>query len=95
MIDRLGIQSSVTWTGMLRSDMKWAAFRAAEAFVLPSHQENFGVAVVEALACGVPVLISTSVNIWREVVEDSAGLAEAADQRGMTMVFTASRHFKH
>ncbi len=59
---------------MLTGDLKWGAFRAAEAFVLPSHQENFGIAVVEALACGKPVLISDKVNIWREIVEDGAGL---------------------
>ncbi len=63
------------WTGMLTGDLKWGALRAAEAFILPSHQENFGLAVVEALACGTPVLISNKVNIWREIVEDNAGLA--------------------
>ena len=52
---RLGIELRVHWTGMLEGDLKWGAFHAAEAFVLPSHHENFGVAVVEALACGVPV----------------------------------------
>jgi glycosyltransferase involved in cell wall biosynthesis len=45
----------------------------SDAFVLPSHQENFGIAVVEALACGLPVLISDKVNIWREVTADGAG----------------------
>jgi glycosyltransferase involved in cell wall biosynthesis len=69
----LGI-SEITWTGMLRGDLKWGAFRAAEAFVLPSHQENFGIAVAEALSCRLPVLISDKVNIWREIVQDSAGL---------------------
>ncbi|TLD68413.1 glycosyltransferase [Phragmitibacter flavus] len=64
----------VTWAGMLTGDLKWGALHASEAFVLPSHQENFGVAVVEALACGVPVLISDQVNIWREIVGDGAGL---------------------
>jgi glycosyltransferase involved in cell wall biosynthesis len=59
---------------MLEGDLKWGAFHAAEAFVLPSHQENFGVAVVEALACGVPVLISDKVNIWPEIVHDQAGI---------------------
>jgi glycosyltransferase involved in cell wall biosynthesis len=43
-------------------------------FCLPSHQENFGIAVVEALACGKPVLISDKVNIWREIEQDGAGL---------------------
>jgi glycosyltransferase involved in cell wall biosynthesis len=55
---RLGLADRVTWTGMLSGDLKWGAFHAAEAFILPSHQENFGIAVAEALACGVPVLIS-------------------------------------
>jgi glycosyltransferase involved in cell wall biosynthesis len=61
-------------TGMLTGDLKWGALRAADAFILPSHQENFGLAVVEALACGTPVLISNKVNIWREILEDGAGL---------------------
>ena len=51
---RLRISARVHWTGMLEGDLKWGAFHAADAFVLPSHQENFGVAVVEALACGLP-----------------------------------------
>ncbi len=69
----------VTWTGMLSGDLKWSAFRAAEAFLLPSHQENFGVSVVEALASGCPVLISDKVNIWREISSDQAGLVENDD----------------
>jgi glycosyltransferase involved in cell wall biosynthesis len=69
-----GIEGRVHWTGMLEGDCKWGAIRSAEAFVLPSHQENFGVAVVEALACGLPVLISDKVNIWPDVVEDGAGI---------------------
>jgi glycosyltransferase involved in cell wall biosynthesis len=73
----------VTWTGMLSDDLKWGAFRAAEAFVLPSHQENFGVAVAEALACGVPVLISDKVNVWREVESHRAGLVENDDLAGI------------
>ena len=79
---RHGIADRVTFTGMLEGSMKWAAFRAAEVFALPSHQENFGLAVAEALACGVPVLISNRVNIWREVQKDRAGLIEPDDQPG-------------
>ncbi|MGO4325706.1 glycosyltransferase [Cupriavidus sp. 2TAF22] len=69
-----GLSARTCWTGMLKGDLKWGAFHAAELFCLPSHQENFGVAVAEALGCGVPVLISDKVNIWREIVEDGAGL---------------------
>jgi glycosyltransferase involved in cell wall biosynthesis len=71
---RLQIEHRVHWTGMLEGDLKWGAFHAAEAFVLASHQENFGVAVVEAMACGVPVLISDKVNIWQEIAHDGAGI---------------------
>ncbi len=70
----LGVAEKITWTGMLRDDLKWGAFYCSEAFVLPSHQENFGVAVAEALGCGRPVLISDKINIWREIEEDGAGL---------------------
>ena len=79
---RLGLNDRVTWTGMLDGDLKWGAFHSSEAFVLPSHQENFGIAVAEALACGVPVLISNQVNIWREIEQDRAGLIENDDLAG-------------
>ncbi len=65
---------TVTFTGMVHGDLKWGALHACEAFILPSHQENFGIAVVEALACGKPVLISDQVNIWREIEADGAAL---------------------
>ena len=77
-------EPSITFSGMLTGNLKWGAFRTAEVFVLPSHQENFGIAVVEALACGTPVLISNKINIWREVVEDGAGFAEEDDLDGVT-----------
>jgi glycosyltransferase involved in cell wall biosynthesis len=73
LANELGIAEHVTWTGMLQGDAKWGAFHASDAFVLPSHQENFGIAVAEALACGLPALISDKVNIWREVAADGAG----------------------
>ncbi|MBN8490389.1 MAG: glycosyltransferase [Burkholderiales bacterium] len=69
-----GLSDRITWTGMLQGDAKWGAFYASEVFMLPSHQENFGIAVVEALACQLPVLISDKVNIWREIEVDGAGL---------------------
>lgn len=67
---------SVKFCGLLEGDAKWGAICAAEAFVLPSHQENFGMAVVEALSCSLPVLISDKVNIWREIEADGAGIVE-------------------
>jgi glycosyltransferase involved in cell wall biosynthesis len=64
----------VHWVGMLEGERKWGALAGAEAFVLPSHQENFGIAVAEAMACGTPVLISDKVNIWREIVAGGGGM---------------------
>lgn len=74
--EALGIAGRITWPGMLRDDMKWGAYHASEVFVLPSHQENFGIVVAEALACGLPVLISNKVNIWREIEKAGAGLVQ-------------------
>jgi len=71
---QLGLASRITWMGMIGGTMKWGALRAAEVFVLPSHQENFGIAVAEALAAGAPALISNKVNIWREIESDGAGI---------------------
>jgi len=70
---RLGVSDRILWAGMLQGAVKWGALRTADAFCLPSHQENFGVAVVESLACGCPVLISDKVNIWREIEHAGAG----------------------
>ena len=62
-----GVQDSTTFTGMLTGSDKLAAFAAASMFALPSYSENFGIAVVEAMAAGLPAIISDQVNIYREV----------------------------
>lgn len=81
----------VCWPGMLTGDLKWGALHAAEAFVLPSHQENFGIAVVEALACGKPALISNRINIWREIEADKAGLVADDTRDGTAALLNAWR----
>ena len=82
MAQRLGIADRISWPGMLSGDVKWGAFYASDAFCLPSHQENFGIAVAEALGCGRPVLISNKVNIWREIDADRAGFVETDSLEG-------------
>jgi glycosyltransferase involved in cell wall biosynthesis len=64
---------------MLRGTQKNAAFEIAEMFVLPSYSENFGIAVVEAMARGLPVIVSDRVNIWREIANAAAGLVVKCD----------------
>jgi glycosyltransferase involved in cell wall biosynthesis len=71
-----GIADRVHWPGMVSGDLKWGALRASDAFVLPSHQENFGISVVESLAAGRPVLISNQVNIWPELQEERVALVD-------------------
>jgi glycosyltransferase involved in cell wall biosynthesis len=74
-----GLQSHAVLCGPLAGAAKWAALRAADAFVLPSHQENFGLAVAEALAAGTPALLSRQVQTWPAVVRHGAGLATEAE----------------
>jgi len=74
--------STIYFPGMLTGNAKWGAFYGCEAFVLPSHQENFGIAVVEALACSKPVLISNQVNIWREIKAAGGGIVSDDTQYG-------------
>ena len=74
--EQLGIAARVHWPGMIGGEVKWGALRTCEALVLPSHQENFGVSVVEALLAGRPVLLSFPVNIWPEIENDGVGLAD-------------------
>lgn len=73
-LQKLGRNSTIYFPGMLEGSAKWGAFYGCNAFVLPTHQENFGIAVVEALACGIPVLTTNKVNIWREIQTDDGGL---------------------
>jgi glycosyltransferase involved in cell wall biosynthesis len=74
LADRLGIANRITWAGMLKGTLKWGALTASDVFVLPSHQENFGIVVAEAMVCNLPVIVSDKVNIWREVANYRAGL---------------------
>ena len=74
--ETLGIADRVHWPGMLKGLVKWGAFRASEAFILPSHQENFGIAVAEAMSCSRPVLLADKVNIAEEIAADGGGFME-------------------
>ncbi|MDP0490557.1 MAG: glycosyltransferase, partial [Verrucomicrobiota bacterium JB023] len=76
-------KAEVHFSGLLQGDAKWGAFYGCEAFVLPSHQENFGIAVVEALACHKPVLITNKVNIWQEIEDAKAGFISNDDEDGV------------
>jgi glycosyltransferase involved in cell wall biosynthesis len=84
LAESLRVADRITWNPMLSEDAKWGAYRAADAFALTSHSENFGIVVAEALACRLPVLISDKVNIWREIERCGAGLVEGDTADGAT-----------
>lgn len=86
--EELGVADRIVWTGMISGEVKWGAYHACDAFILPSHQENFGIVVAEALACSKPVLISNKVNIWREIETASAGLVETDSVDGTLAMLT-------
>jgi glycosyltransferase involved in cell wall biosynthesis len=73
MVRHHGLKERVLFTGMLTDGQRIAALRDASLFVLPSRQENFGLAVVEALAASTPVIISDQVNIHCDITTAAAG----------------------
>jgi glycosyltransferase involved in cell wall biosynthesis len=66
-------EDSVLFPGWLEGDAKDAFLRHADLLALPSYHENFGLCIVEALAVGVPVLISSQVALAPEIEASGAG----------------------
>ena len=75
---RLGLNGGVLFTGPLYGDAKWAAYRDADVFVLPSQNENFGNTAAEAVACGTPVLVTDRCGI-APIVDRKAGVVVPHD----------------
>lgn len=82
------LNDKVFFPGMLTGDAKWGAIYGCEAFILPSHQENFGIAIVEALACGKAVLITDKVNIWKDIISYGGGLVNEDSLEGIKTLLT-------
>lgn len=75
----LGIEDRVIFTGMARGRERIEALVDADLFSLPSEHENFGVAVLEAMAAGVPVIVSDQVGLCNDITEARAGEAVPLD----------------
>lgn len=89
MVARHGLNDRVIFAGLLRGTDKVAALADADLFCLPSDHENFGVAIVEALAAGTPAIVSDHVGIWREIV--AAGVGAAVKQDAEVLAAELSR----
>jgi glycosyltransferase involved in cell wall biosynthesis len=76
-----GVGEHVQFVGMVRGQAKAALYRSADLFVLPTSQENFGLVLLEALACGTPVVTTQGVDIWKELQEAGACIVDPSPER--------------
>jgi len=74
----------ILFTGWVDGERKNALLGCASLLALPSHQENFGLCVMEALSQSVPVLVSPGVNLAPEIVTANAGWVAAIDKESLT-----------
>ncbi|HLP07191.1 MAG TPA: glycosyltransferase [Opitutaceae bacterium] len=82
MIRNSGVAESIRYVGPAYGEAKEALYRDADLFVLPSHSENFGIVVAEALAWGVPVITTTGTP-WRELQSEHCGWWIPVTQDGL------------
>ena len=73
MASQLGLQSRVRFVGPVFGESKWAAYRDADVFVLPSQNENFGNTAAEAVAAGTPVIVTEKCGV-APLLANEAGL---------------------
>ncbi|MGB9467391.1 MAG: glycosyltransferase [Candidatus Acidiferrum sp.] len=78
MASQLGVAAQVQFTGPIFGEAKWAAYRDADVFVLPSQNENFGNAAAESAAAGTPVVVTEQCGI-APLLKDVAGLVVPHD----------------
>lgn len=78
-----GVLEKVTFTGMLTGKEKLKAFMVSDVFVLPSYSENFGIAIVEAMACNLPVIISDQVGIYKKIENAKAGIIIPTESKSL------------
>ena len=85
LIDKFNLKNFVTFEKAIFGRLKWDTINSCNIFCLPSHQENFGISVAEALMCSKPVLITNKVNIWREINKANAGFVNNDTIEGVTI----------
>ena len=83
LIASLALENHISTIGMLEGTAKWNVLFNSEALIMPSHQENFGLVAVEALASATPVLISNQVDIHPLMLGGRAGFSDADTEEGM------------
>ncbi len=76
LAESLGVAHSISSLAPAYQYEKWFLYNIASVFILPSHMENFGMAVAESLSQCCPVLISDKVNIHASITRHNAGYVE-------------------
>ncbi|BBD57375.1 putative glycosyltransferase [Nostoc sp. HK-01] len=87
LVERFNLKQQVTFTGMLSGQLKYSALTNADLFVLPTHSENFGIAIAESLAYGVPV-VTTKGAPWQELETHSCGWWIEDNQQALAITLT-------
>lgn len=83
LTQRKGIDGDALFAGWLDGDSKYAALKGASLLALPSYQENFGISLIEAMAYGVPVLVSPHVNLAPEIEKANAGWVAPLNEKNL------------
>ena len=85
----LGIEDAVVWVGGVPHHSTLPFYRAASAFVYPSHNETFGLPILEAMACGCPVVTSDR-SAMPETAGGAAALADPEDPASIAAAVVAA-----
>jgi glycosyltransferase involved in cell wall biosynthesis len=76
LAEKTGVASATHFLGMVQGGEKRSLYQAADVFVLPTYQENFGLVLAEAMACGTPVITTRGADIWQELQSGGARIAD-------------------
>jgi glycosyltransferase involved in cell wall biosynthesis len=98
LVSSLGLQSRTTMTGFVTGKAKDMLLQGSDLFVLPSFSENFGIAIAEAMAAGLPVIITPDIQIAPEIAAEKAGLVVEGDVEAVENAIAqllADRHLRH
>jgi glycosyltransferase involved in cell wall biosynthesis len=93
-IEDAGFGNSIIWLGMVTGDKRIDAYGGADLFVLPTHSENFGIVIAEALSAGLPV-ITTDGTPWMEIQNEFAGFIISLNKKNLLLAIENFNNLKN